>query len=74
MMVRPPGVPMTATSSPSRDSTDGLMLESMRCSGRARLASVPISPRSLVSPGLPLKSPISLLRRKPAPGTVILEP
>ena len=50
------------------------MLESMRCSGRARFGSVPIRPRSSVSPGLGLKSPISLLSRKPALGTTMPDP
>ncbi len=74
MIVRPPGLPITATVRPSLARMVGVMLDSMRCSGRARLGSVPISPRSFVRPGAALKSPISLLSRKPAPGTVILEP
>ncbi len=74
MMVRPPGAPTTATSSPSFATIDGVMLESMRCSGRARFGSVPMRPRSVVIPGAALKSPISLLSRNPPPGTVIFEP
>ena len=50
------------------------MLESMRLPGAARLGSVPISPSAVVRPGPALKSPISLLRRKPAPGTTIFDP
>ena len=74
MIVRPPGEPTTATSSPSFARMLGVMLESIRCSGRARFGSVPISPRVFVRPGPALKSPISLLRRNPAPGTVIPDP
>jgi len=74
MMVRPPGVPTTMNSVPSRATMVGVMLESIRFPGAARLGSVPISPSLSVSPGPALKSPISLLSRKPAPGTTILEP
>ena len=52
----------------------GVMLESMRLPGAARLGSVPMSPAASVSPGPALKSPISLFSRNPAPGTTIFDP
>ena len=74
MIVRPPGLPTTATSRPSRATIVGVMLDSIRCCGRTRFGSVPICPWSVVTPRCGLKSPISLLSRKPAPGTTIAEP
>ena len=74
MMVRPPGLPVTSTRRPSRVTMVGDMLDSMRLPGPARLGSVPMSPKSVVMPGPALKSPISLLSRNPAPGTVIFDP
>jgi hypothetical protein len=74
MMVRPPGLPTTATSFPSFATMLGVMLDSIRCSGRARFGSVPIKPVESVSAGPALKSPISLFRKKPAPGTTMPEP
>ena len=74
MMVRPPGVPVTMNNWPSFAMIVGAMLDSMRLPGRARFGAVPIRPRSSVRPGPALKSPISLLSRKPAPGTTIFEP
>ena len=74
MMVRPPGLPMTMNSLPSLATMVGVMLESIRLPGAARLGSVPISPSLSSGPGPALKSPISLLSRKPAPGTTIFEP
>ena len=52
----------------------GVMLDSIRFPGSARLGPVPISPVWVVNPGAALKSPISLFSRKPAPGTVIFDP
>jgi len=74
MIVRPPGLPVTMKSFPSRATMVGVMLDSMRLRGLARFGSVPIRPSAVVSPGPALKSPISLFRRKPAPGTTIREP
>ena len=74
MMVRPPGLPVTSTMRPSRATMAGVMLESIRLPGSARLGRVPIRPAAVVSPGAALKSPISLFSRKPAPGTTIFEP
>jgi hypothetical protein len=42
--------------------------------GRARFAGVPIKPVESVRPDRALKSPISLLRRNPAPGTTAPSP
>jgi hypothetical protein len=74
MIVRPPGLPVTINSVPSRVTMVGVMLEIMRLPGAARLGSVPTSPDSVVSPGPALKSPISLFSRNPAPGTTMREP
>ena len=74
MMVRPPGLPVTMNSLPSFARIVGVMLESIRLPGSARFGLVPIEPRSVVSSGASLKSPISLLSRKPAPGTTIFTP
>ena len=74
MMVRPPGLPVTMNSRPSLASIAGVMLDNIRLPGCARFGFVPISPSAVVSSGPALKSPISLLRRKPTPGTVIFEP
>ena len=59
---------------PSFATMVGVMLDSMRLPGSARLGCVPINPVAVVSPGAALKSPISLFSRKPAPGTTIFEP
>jgi len=67
--VRPPGEPVTSTSRPSRATIVGVIELSIRLSGAIRLAGVPMSPVSVVEPGRRLKSPISLLSRKPVPGT-----
>ena len=74
MIVRPPSAPVTISSAPFRATIVGVMLDSMRFPGAARFGSVPMSPVASVSPGPALKSPISLFRRKPAPGTTILDP
>ncbi len=73
-IVRPPGLPTTSSGRPSFATIVGVMLDSIRRPGRARLGSVPMRPVASVRPGPALKSPISLLSRKPAPGTTILEP
>ena len=52
----------------------GLIELSMRLPGAMTFAGVPMSPRAFVSPGFLLKSPISLLRMKPAPLTTTCEP
>ena len=44
MIVRPPGLPTTATSLPSFATIVGVMLDSMRLPGRDEFGSVPISP------------------------------
>ena len=44
------------------------------CRARRGSARVPMRPVASVRPGPALKSPISLLSRKPAPGTTIFEP
>ncbi len=73
-MRRPPGLPTTRAGRPSRTTIVGVMFDSMRLPGAARLGSVPMSPLASVRPGPALKSPISLFSRKPAPGTTIFEP
>ncbi len=74
MIVRPPGLPVTMRSCPFFVTMVGVMLESIRLPGAARLGPVPMSPVASVRPGPALKSPISLFSRKPAPGTTIFEP
>ncbi len=74
MMVLPPGDPVTNTGSPSRRTIVGVIELSMRLPGAMALASSPSSPKELGVFGLTEKSSISLLSRKPAPGTTILAP
>ena len=74
MMVRPPGEPVTMNNLPSLARMVGDMLDSGRLPGMARFGLVPMLPRSSVISGAELKSPSSLLSRKPAPGTTMREP
>ena len=74
MMVRPPGEPVTSASLPLRVTMVGDIDDSIRLPGAMTLGGVPMSPVVLVSPGLRLKSPISLLSRNPAPATTAFEP
>ena len=74
MIVRPPGEPRTRTGLPAFATMVGDMLESIRFPGATRFGFVPMSPFSVVRPARGLKSPISLLSRKPAPGTTMREP
>ncbi len=69
MIVRPPGDPVISTSLRSFATIVGAIELSIRLPGAIVFAGVPMSPVSLVSPGFLLKSPISLLRRNPAPFT-----
>ncbi len=71
MMVEPPGVPVTRSTRPCGSSTMvGVIAESMRAPGRTALARPCTRPNWLGTPGLAVKSSISLLSRNPAPSTV----
>ena len=59
---------------PVRSPIAGVIELSMRLPGAMMLAGVPMSPVRFVVPGFLLKSPISLLRRKPVPGTTTNDP
>ncbi len=74
MIVLPPGDPVTSTVFPFRTTIAGLIEESIRLPGRIRFGAVPMSPIVFVSPAFLLKSPISLLSRKPAPDTTTRDP
>ena len=74
MIVRPPGLPVTRSNFPSLVTIVGVILDAIRLPGAARLGSVPINPALSVRPGAALKSPISLLSKKPAPDTTIFDP
>ncbi len=55
MIVRPPGLPTTATSFPSFAMIVGVMLESMRLPGCARFGVGADQPRGVGEPGLPVE-------------------
>ena len=71
IMVRPPGLPITRRGLPSFATIVGVILESMRLPGAISLAVRPTTPKKLATPGLMLKSSISLFSRKPAPSTTV---
>ncbi len=73
-MVLPPGVPTLIQSLPSFSTIVGVILLSIRFSGAILFASAPINPNILGTPGLLLKSSISLFRKKPNSSTYNLEP
>ncbi len=71
MIVEPPGVPVTSSTRPCGSSTRvGVMADSMRAPGRTALAGPCTRPNWLGTPGLAVKSSISLFSRNPAPSTV----
>ena len=75
VMIRlPPGVPRTSTGRPSRLTIVGLIELSGRLPGAIALASPCTRPKTLATPGLALKSSISLLSRTPVPAAVTLAP
>ena len=63
-----------STSFPFLATMVGVIELNMRLPGSIAFAAVPISPRTFVSPGFLLKSPISLFRMNPAPVTTTCEP
>ena len=65
MMVEPPGLPVTMNSLPSRSTMVGDIELSGRLPGSIWLALPWIRPNELGTPGLEVKSSISLLRKKP---------
>ena len=65
MMVEPPGLPVTMNSLPSFSTIVGVIEDSGRLPGCTALAVPCTSPKALATPGLAVKSSISLLRRKP---------
>ena len=67
-IVRPPGEPVTIWTWPSLSTSVGVCELSIRLCGAIRLAGVPIRPAVSVRPGIRLKSPISLLSKKPGAG------
>jgi hypothetical protein len=73
-IVEPPGVPITITALLSCKSMVGDMDESMRLPGCISLAVLPTTPKILATPGLTLKSSISLFNKNPAPSTTTPEP
>ena len=73
-MVRPPGEPVTSRTLPSLSTIVGVCELSIRLPAAIRFGAVPIRPEASVRPGIRLKSPISLLSRKPAPSTTAFEP
>ena len=70
MMREPPGEPTTRNGLPSFAMMVGVIELSMRLPGCTSLATPPITPNMFGTPGLALKSSISLLSRNPAPVTV----
>ncbi len=73
-IVEPPGVPTTIATSPSRSRIVGDMEDNMRLPGCISLAVLPTTPKIFGTPGLTLKSSISLFNRKPAPSTTTPHP
>jgi hypothetical protein len=68
-IVEPPGVPTTIATSPSCSRMVGDIDDSIRLPGWISLAVLPTTPNIFGTPGLTLKSSISLFSRKPAPST-----
>ena len=68
-IVDPPGVPTTMATAPSSSRIVGVMDDSMRLPGWISFASLPTTPYAFGTPGLMLKSSISLFSRNPAPVT-----
>src|SRR5436190_24222858 len=60
--------------SPLRNTIVGLMLERGRLPGATALASAPINPKKLATPGCTEKSSIWLFMTTTVPGTTTLEP
>src|SRR6266852_43132 len=74
MMVGPPAAPTEKTGWPPFKTIVGLMLESGRLPGATALASAPIRPKKLLTPGWMEKSSIWLFKTSPVPGTTTLDP
>ena len=65
IIVDPPGVPTTIYKLPFFSTIVGVIELNIRFSGSILLASAPISPNILGTPGLLLKSSISLFKKNP---------
>ena len=74
IIVDPPGVPTTNFNAPSFSTMVGVIELSIRLPGSILLASAPNRPKKFGTPGLALKSSISLFRKNPAPPTTTLFP
>ena len=74
MIVGPPAAPTVKIGLPSLSTIVGLMLESGRLPGSTALASAPIRPNALGTPGWAEKSSISLFITTPVPGVTTPEP
>src|SRR5437588_2568299 len=74
MMVGPPAAPRARIGFPSFNTTVGLMLESGRLPAATALASAPIKPKKLLTPGWIEKSSIWLFKTTPVPGITTLQP
>ena len=70
-MREPPGAPTVMNSLPSFSTIVGVIDESGRLPGAIALASPCTRPNMFGAPGFDAKSSISLLSRKPRPGTVM---
>lgn len=71
MMRAPPGAPVARKGLPSFSTMVGVIDDSGRLREPTAFASSPISPNTFGTPGFTEKSSISLLRKKPAPGTMM---
>src|SRR5256885_569783 len=74
MMVGPPAAPTERIALPPLLTIVGLMLESGRLPGPTALASAPINPKKLLTPGWIEKSSIWLFKTTPVPGTTTFDP
>ena len=74
IIVEPPGVPKVIQKESSFSTIVGVIELSILFCGAMAFASPPISPNILGSPGLALKSSISLFKKKPNSFTYNLDP
>src|SRR5690606_9370750 len=74
MIVEPLGVPTTIHNLPSFSTMVGVILLSILFWGAILLASAPTRPNIFGTPGLALKSSISLFRKNPSSSQYTLEP
>ena len=70
LIVRPPGLPVIKTGSPSFRTIVGVIDDNGRFPGAIALASPWISPNMFLAPTIAVKSSISLFSRIPVPDTV----